>query len=294
MALTATEQDVFDFAIAACPDWFAGNPRGYEFLGALAKMVGCEITQAAYWFARTLIDTADGAVGDLPDWLNEHARDRGTSRQAAETDVACRARIKNIPDALTRQLLLDAAQAIVDAESPPISGTVAMVELPRDGAYFTLTTTEVGTAGTTTAPDGDGNQTFTPGTAFAGVPYRSPEELVTHKLVVSGATDPNNDGTFPVIGLVDDAVKYLNAGGSAEVTPAITWAIDRYDRDGNKVTGFDDAYFDRGDRMSSNRSVIIIILPFGSTAGTKASVDEMLRQYGAAGMKRYAEYRQIP
>lgn len=292
MALTAIEQELFDFGLAATPPWFQDDERAFEWLGAMAKMLGSEQTIANYWFDRTLIGNADGPAGDNPDWLRQHALDRGSDRQASETDVALRARIRNIPDALTRQFLIDAAQDIVDAE--PVVGTVYMVELPRDSAYFTLTTTEVGTAGTTTAPDGDGNQTFTPGTAFAGVPYRSPEEKVTHKFTVSGATDPNNNGTFPVIGLVGSAVQYLNAGGSAEVTPAITWAIDRYDRDDNKVTGFDDAYFDRGDRMSSNRSVIIIILPFGSTAGTKASVDEMLRQYGAAGMKRYAEYRQIP
>jgi len=302
MALTPEQTRLLNFARAVLPSWFTSDERIQEYLSAVAVMTDGVIQQHDDWFKNTLITTAVGPTGNDPDWLNQHAVDRGTSRQDGELDVALRARIRSVPDALTRDTIIAAAQAIIDAEAIP--GTVAMVELPRDRAFFRTSTSDTGTGGTFTAPDVDGNMTFVPDAGFAlgpgGVvvpPFKAPtvEERVDTKLVISGAADANNDGTFPITGMVGDAVEYQNPAGSGAADAGATWTVQKFDRDGNLLDGFQDSYFNRGDRMASSRpSKLILILPFGCTPGTEASVREMLRQKKGAGVLGIIECRLNP
>lgn len=134
MALTATEQEIFDFAMDAMPPWFREMPRAYEFMGAMAKIMGSANTQHEYWFEMAEILNAVGIVGLEPDWLNQHAVDRGTRRTEGESDEALRERIRNVTDALTRPAILAAVQAIID-EDGPATPAIGMVELPLDAAY---------------------------------------------------------------------------------------------------------------------------------------------------------------
>ena len=305
MALTATEQKLLDFAKGTLPAWFTSSERELEFLAAAAKIMGQAHTQIGDWFGNTLITTAVGPVSFDPDWLNQHAVDRGTARQDGETDVALRARLRGVEDALTRAAILVGAQAIVDAEA--IVGTVAMVELKRDQAFFSKNIFPFAVGGTFTAPDGGGFQRFTADDWQGITPYKAIEELRTHKLVCFGAAFAGNDVAGAVVtGLEDDAVVFSNPGGSASVDAGVTWIVGRYDRDDNLLddtpTGFDDSFF--GDAMApggaapadrmADRNTLVIILPFGCTAGTLASVQEMLRQKKGAGLLALVECRLNP
>jgi hypothetical protein len=170
MALDAEELELFNWAVSALPKWFTSDARQREELYGFAKMFGAVRAVVVYWFQQALITGALGPATGLPDWLNQHATDRGTRRQASETDEALRIRLRNTPDALTRASLLAAAQAIVDAEG--IVGTVGMVELPRDGAHSGVYAAMTGTGGTFTAPS-SGVQGFAPSTGWETPPLDS-------------------------------------------------------------------------------------------------------------------------
>lgn len=296
MALSANEQKLFDLALAALPYWFQEDKRSMEHLGLAAKEMGAAWDQLVDWMDNTLILQAVGPTGFDPDWLNQHAVDRGTTRQSGETDAALRERIRNVPDHLTRQTILDAAQAIIDAES--ISGTVYMVELRWWKIFLNALLVESGTGGTFTA--GTGSEfLFEPDTAFATI---LPVFLdiawwpISHKLKIVGAASAGNDGEFPITALDEDAVVYTNASGVAEYDATVSWGIQEYDQDGNLWDGYRSAYCSRGYRICHDGlpNSFVLILPYGSTAGTAASVTEMLRQKKAGGILAFVEYRQSP
>ena len=292
MALTAQEEELFQAALAVLPSWFQDDKRVFEGLQSYAKIIGQGRAQIDFWVSQTFIDQAVGPTGAEPDWLNSHARDRGTFRQENETDPALRVRIKSVADSLIRSALLAQAQAIIDAEA--ISGTVVMVELRRDKAFFLDTGSDSGTGGVFvgTAP----NMEFTPTVDFARPPFKpiTLEEATTFQVTFSGASSPSNNGTFKIIGLLLDAALYSNAGGVASVDAGVAWSIQRFDRDGNLLSGFKDSYFSRGDRFGSERATIILILPFGCTEATRLSVVEAMRQKRGAGVLAIVECRTIP
>lgn len=289
MALTVDEQKFFDFAKNALPAWI---PDGDEFLMGAAKMFGSVKAMLDYLFGNALIGTAVGPSGTTPDWLNQHASDRGTRRQLDEEDPALRERLRNIPDALTRLAILTAIDAILAAEG--VVGTSALVELPRHGAHFGEYEADAGVGGTF-AKVGDVVK-FEPATPWAGPPYRSPLiiPVQTTQLVVSGAASAGNDGTFEITGLEDDQALYENAAGVAEVDATVVWSVEHLDVEGNVRDWFARAYSQRGYRSARlGRSILVVILPFGSTVATVASVTEALRQKKAAGIAVRVERRLI-
>jgi hypothetical protein len=182
---------------------------------------------------------------------------------------------------------------------------VFMVELRRDKAFFGTNTADAGTGGTFagTAP----NMSYTPTVPFASPPFRVPEEELNHKLVISGAASAGNDGTFDITGMNGNACEFQNASGVAEADATVTWSVSRHDRDGNTLTGFAKSFMSRGYRMGrigpaqptdplgfervDQPPVIIIILPFDTTAATQASVEEQLRQKKGAGLIARVERR---
>ena len=165
MALTAEEQEFLDLSLRALPFWFRGDARAQEFVGMAAKMAGQGRTQATYWLVtQANILTATGVVGSEPDFLNQHALDRGTSRQDGESDEALRERIRSVPEALTRPFLISAVTDIVSEAGEPTSG-IAMVELPRDQAFLGKQNPFTGTGGTF-VDAGGGTFEFTPDVLF--------------------------------------------------------------------------------------------------------------------------------
>lgn len=294
MALTADEQRLVNWAKAQLPEWFSHGEREEEYLGALAKMHGQSLSLAQNWLGQTLILTAVGATGGDADWLDMHAGERDTKRQAAETDPTLRQRIRAVEDAVTRPVLLAAAQAIVDAEG--IVGTVQIVELRRDGAYYGTYQSDTGTGGTF-VDQGAGIFSFTPTVPFRHPVLNYPQS--THwqnpEIEITTATAPANNGNFPVLSLDGDAVTYANGSGVAGVDGAATWAVNKRDVEGNVRANVGRAYYNRGYRMRQhNKRAFVIILPFGCTAATSIAIVEMLRQKKGDGVLSLVECRTSP
>jgi len=287
MALTIEEQKILDHALAMLPDWFTSDERQQEFLGAAAKLMGNAKLTLDDWFKQTLITTAVGPAGSDPDWLAQHAVDRNSTRQAAESDLALADRLRNVPDALTIVTLLTAAQSIVDAEA--IVGTVAALELPRDGAFLSELVSDAGTGGEFFDPGG-GEGEFTP-----DVLPLSPQLLIGADLIISGASSGGNDGTFPITALNGNRLVYTNGSVVAEVDGGASWTHQkRHLVGGEIIDGWSANYVGRGYRTVPPRSTLVFILPFGCTASTTASVLEMLRQKKGAGVAALVECRAVP
>jgi hypothetical protein len=296
MALDAEELELFNWAVSALPKWFTSDARQREELYGFAKMFGAVRAVVVYWFQQALITGALGPATGLPDWLNQHATDRGTRRQASETDEALRIRLRNTPDALTRASLLAAAQAIVDAEG--IVGTVGMVELPRDGAHSGVYAAMTGTGGTFTAPS-SGVQGFTPSTGWLTPPLDSTGTgfpWCDWTLTTTGAAAPGNDVAGVAITALDgNAAKFANAGGSAAADAGVAWTAHKLIHPPYVADGHARAFSRRGYRSARARpDVVIFILPYGSTIGTESAVREMLRQKKAAGIVGKVERRLNP
>ena len=299
MSLTSDGQQFLDFALGALPSWMRSDD---VHLRGSAKVFESVKTQADYWFGQTLIGQADGPTTGLPDWLNQHARDRGTNRQNGESNAALRDRLRNVPDALTRFSILSAANAILAAES--ISGEAAMLELPRDAGAFGHYVPATDTGGTWTAGTGT-SMIFTPTVPFPFPPYRSPtvvRKIQSFTLHTAGSADSGNNGTFPITGLSGNGAIVTNASGVVGADAGVTWTVHKRDAEGNVRDGFRRAYFSNlkgGNstaryRFTSKVPIIVIVLPYGSTSSTEVSVREMLRQKKAAGFRTVVERRLTP
>lgn len=290
MALTAEEQRYYDFAKAALPGWI---PDPDEFLMGAAKLFGSVDAMVRYLFGQALISTATGPDTGTPDWLNQHAADRGTRRVLGEDDPTLRSRLRTFPDALTRASLLSVADAVLAAAG--VAGSSAMVELPRDCAHSGAYVGDTGTGGTFTKVGSI--VTFTPSGAWAAPPYRDPSivPVRTYKLTLTGSLTPGNDGTHLISGLDGNGAYYTNAGGAAEVDGGVTWTVGQYDPEGNLRDGFARAYSQRGYRSSRLLPhTVVIILPFGTTEVVANAVAEAVRSRKAAGIVVKIERRQSP
>lgn len=290
MALTAEEQRFYDFAKAALPAWI---PDGDEFLMGAAKMFGSVKALIDYLFENALIGDAVGATATTPDWLNQHAADRGTRRVLDEDDPTLRERLRNIPDALTRVTLISAIDAILAAAG--IVGTCAMVELPYHGAHSGTYDADQGSGGTF-AVNGT-TVSFTPDTLpWARPPYWDPSLVPVRstQLLIAFATNAVNDGTHDITGLDENGAVYTDATAVAGHDGAAGWGVITMDVDGNIRDSFARAYSQRGYRSARLLPMrIVVILPFGSTDAVEASVREALRQKKAAGIAVTIERRLI-
>lgn len=129
MALNATEQSYYDHAKRSLPRFLFANPNAaQEMMGAFAVLAGALHDQIAEWLSFSFVQTATGV------WLDQHARDRGTTRREDETDETLRARLATLEDAITQPVLLSHINDILVGSGYP--ATAAMVELRRDKAYM--------------------------------------------------------------------------------------------------------------------------------------------------------------
>jgi hypothetical protein len=303
MALTDDEQELLDFALASLPHWFSAPERDFAIEGGMAKQLGAAKAQIAYWFGQTLITSATGPGVDTPDWLNQHAKDRGTRRQASESDGALRIRLRQYPDALTRELLLAIAQDMIDEAG--VSGTVAMVELRRDRAHLVTNAPQSGVGSIFAASVLYPGKRLVAGSAGIAEGWLAPPLFgqgvvhlgdVAHKIVIAGASAGNN-GTFAIEALEGNSAVITNGSAVDEVKPFATWRVDRYDADGNLLTGGTgraEAYLSRGYRCGSTYPTILLILPYGTDADLAAGVLEAIRQRKAAGVRVIVERRTSP
>lgn len=291
MALTADEQKFYEFAKASLPDWI---PDGDEFLMGAAKMFGGVKALIDYLFGQALIGSAIGATSTTPDWLNQHARDRGTTRVDGEDDPTLRERLRFTPDALTRLSILTAINAALEAEG--VTDDAAIVELPKHGAHGGSYSTMTGTGGTF-AVTGT-TVKFTPAVLpWPRPPFYAPTlvPLRTTSLIIGSAANAANNGTHdPIEGLDGNAAIYTDASAVAGVDPTCTWEVATRNPEGFIVDEFARAYSQRGYRSARVVPLrIVVILPYGSTEATEIGVREALRQKKAAGIAVTVERRLI-
>lgn len=129
MALTATEQSYFDTAKRSLPRFlFQLSTSPQEMLGAFAKTTGAFHTQIGEWLDYTFLGSATGV------WLDQHAKDRGTTRRNGETDDVLLTRLRNTEDVVTRPALLAGVNQLLTTAGFPATAT--MVELRRDMAHW--------------------------------------------------------------------------------------------------------------------------------------------------------------
>lgn len=295
MPYSLTEQELYDFARGSIPRWFFTRARSEEELGAFVKIFDAAKLQIVAYFDQTLILQATNVP---PDYLDQHARDRGTARQDGETDASLRQRLRTVEDAVTRPILLAVANAMIDAF--PVVGDAFMLELRRDRAFFGKFTDRAGTGGTFATVSGT-TRKFTPTVPFPrpiefGVPRSGSQG--NPRLIISSAGAPGNNGTFALTNVDDDAAVYVNATGVNGADPTVAWAIRHYDIDGNprsSSTGLSRAFISRGYRgWPSAGAALHIILPFGTSATQAAAVEEAIRTRKAAGVRLVVERRLVP
>lgn len=309
MSLSADEQVLFDFAKGSLPRWFTSSVRAMEELGAFVKVFNRARQQTVFWASQTYIKNAVGAATGEPDWLEQHARDRGTSRQDGEDDAALRARLRNREDMLIRSALLALilsmleAAGVVDPLALPVPPTWGLVELRRDRAFFGDFFSAYGAIGGGGAYHcdalGGGAMEFTlpAGTLWPTPPFQPAPAKYTFKLTLISGGSPTNDGTFVITGLDGDKAKYTNLSGATQTVPGDSeWSVTRYDQAGHQLTGFARSYLSRGYRMSGTGRLagLVAILPYGSSEALRLAVLEALRTRKAAGMPLAVERRLNP
>lgn len=294
MSLNELEQEYFDLARAAMPDWYALEENQNEKLASMAKMAaaGHEITQD--WLVKqSAISTADGPIGDSPDWLGQHALDLGTSRRAGESDEALRTRLRNVSDAINLESIEDAIRDVLDSES--IAADFYVLELPRDKSYFGEYQSETGTGGAFVASFGNG--LFGPDGDWAAPPHVNTSTtpgFSNKKITFSGAAVGGNDGTYIVTGVVINSARYDSFTAVTGVDPGVNWELKKFDTDGNAVDGFSKAFMSRGYVIGSLRPTLMVLLPYEATESTEVSVREMIRTKKGAGVRVIIRRRLIP
>jgi hypothetical protein len=301
MPLSADEQKLLDFALAALPHWYQEAERDYEFENASAKMAQDAMDKVTDWLVtQARISTATGATSTEPDWLGQHALDRGTSRFDNESDATLAARIKDVPESLTLESMSDAISVVLTADG--VSAAPALIELRSQRAF--INTERSYPNGTTYASGGTfattaiANQiSFTPTDSWDGsyTPIKSVQEERGGILVIVQSATAGNVGSFPITSMDGNAVLFSNASGVAEVISTVQWCIDPTDLNGERRSSYDlasgraTAYLRRGYRIGSQIPKVIAILPEGSSTAATASVDEIMQRKRAAGVDTAVE-----
>lgn len=276
MPLSAEQQKFYDFLKGVMPRWFYEQTRNEEEIHAFIQVFDDVREQIEAIFQETFILDS---VGGTPDWLNQHAIDRGTNRRENETDATLRARLRSFEDTVTAPAILSAVNAVLVAAGG--AADAVMVQLRADRAFLG-TYTPSGTA-TISAPVAT-VQTLT---LVSGTIFNDDNEFwVGRQITIAGSADPANDGTFVIASVISPTqLTYVNAAGSADAT-ACDWDVVERRR----------AYLGRGYRLShSGRPArFIVILPFGTSAATELAVTEMIREKKAGGFKAVVEVRGVP
>lgn len=130
--LDADCQELYDHGRSSIPSFlFQLVTAPEDWIGGFVKIFCLARRQVATWQDYAFILDAPGI------WLDQHARDRGTTRQANESDDALRSRLRTVQDAVNPASLLAAATAALLADGITIpSGYPYMVELRRDRMFF--------------------------------------------------------------------------------------------------------------------------------------------------------------
>lgn len=298
MPLSAEETKLYDWARASLPRWFWEQTRAEEDFGAMLK-----IFDAARQFIADMKDqgqilTAPGPVSGEPDWLNQHAIDRDTSRANGESDDALRARLRDFTNTVTRVALLAMVGAALDAAGVS-SNDFGMIETRAEGAYFhgSVQARHTGAATTTAAVvlNGDGTATIS-GLSFTGADTGFATQcepwFVGRYVFISGCDDAANNGRFRICGVPTlTSFTVENAAAVADASTPIAWCLD-YQVAAPASAQPIGNFLSRGYRFAN--SGFTVILPYLTDEATRLSVAESLRRIRAAGVLVRVERRQVP
>lgn len=286
MAYTTQQQRIYDHVVGALPPWFLQETGAEDFLSALVHALDLVRVHRETLVDQRFILTADNGV---PDWLGEHASQHGTRQQSGEATDTLRQRLRSFPDAVTPNAVKAAVDAVLAGAS---LGACTLVELRHARAFAGSYTQVSGVGGAVAAGDVANEWVFTPTT-----PPTVPG-IVGRDTVTLAGVNPNNVGSFVITGYKVNGYRYQNPAGVAEVVPTAAWSWDKRGPGSPAPQAVQDGhrrgYFGRGYRMGAQQYTLVVILPYGSTAGLGASVAELLRQITAGGVKIIVERRLNP
>lgn len=292
MAFTTEEQKIYDHVKGALPEWWFTGIAGYvdpeEFLGALVKVFDRVRTHRETLLDQTYILTADDGI---PDWLGELARDRNTRRQESEGTDEFRQRLRSVVDLVTPDAVEAAVNAMLAAAG--VAGECTLLDLRTGRAHAGNYTPLGGVGGEITAHSVAGQWRFEPSVSPPGAPT-PPAIEGQDALELIACPTAGNDGVFTILDHYQNAYVYANPSGVAENAPSNNWGWLKRDVDQELVDTFNRGFMSRGYRMGTMRWTLVVMLPFGTSAGLAASVVELLRQVKGAGIKIIVERRQSP
>lgn len=128
----ATLEDLVQIYVRSVPPDLTSSDVGMDVAYAVASIFARAAEEGARLTAGAILGSATGAFMDL------HLKDRGLRRQGDETDAQAYERARLPPKAGTVAAILETVEAIVDS-----SETVFLIELPRQGAFFSSTTSPI-------------------------------------------------------------------------------------------------------------------------------------------------------
>lgn len=296
-ALTATEQALFNVAKASLPLYLFGDEE---------EDVTPELIAFAKQFAPVFEDldllTQDTYIAVArTEALNQHAKDRGTRRQENEPNETLALRLRFLrEDAVTVAAILARTTAVLDSFGIAIpAGYPGIAELRRDRMRYGRTAdVQITAIQRSLIADGE---TFT----VQGMTYEF---------------DKTGDGVAPDNVLVDiSAVSFGASAVAAKIFDAmtarfgdrLTWPLsggsllirDAPGEVSDTVVNIafkafhKKACYSRGYRFTgpaSEGSVIVVMLPYGTSAEAAIAVAEALRQIKSGGVKVIVERRLSP
>lgn len=299
--LTPQELVLFNIAKKSLPRILFSDPTDQqEVFAAYAKELSASQTQVKFWRNMAFILLAT----DI--WLDQHAKDRGTSRQAGETDEALRARIRDFLQTVTLTELREAITNILEAYGVTIpAGYPGLVELRGSRAYFNFLPGYVQCSAGIDIVDGetvtifDGITTkvfeFNKAGGVTGLDIavavsdndtKTQVSTALQAAIAGAGLNVNTSFSANAVGRI--LIYNTVSGNHVSVSDAVANSNFSTQSTGNA------AFFSRGYRMGDERNEIIIILPYGTPAAVTAIVLETLRQKKAAGVGVLVEIRGVP
>jgi len=295
-ALSADEQAMIDHSRNSLPRWLtSGVSSTLEWLHQYKTIFDTTLQQAKGWIYSTYLSYASGAA------LNQHAIDRGTTRQNAESDSALRERLRNISDALTEPALLFGVDSILDS-----TGILAQFRVQQ---YVTTGWNTVFQAKHTSSNGGFQTKLTLSLVSDGTNPPTLVENSITGSTIIhfsAGVTTRvavenlvNSSSSFFIVETNSSSPSTVLTSSNAFT--AHNFYLSRIvglrrDRGHMHSNTHCHAFASRGYRMTglARPSSYIFILPFGTTAATGSSVGEYLRKNGPGGYNYMIERRLNP
>jgi hypothetical protein len=300
MSISSEAQALFDHARQSLPRWLTGATNSArEWLYGFTAVFDEIRVQGQDWIDITYLENAVGPE------LDQHARDRGTTRRAGESDGTLRERLRQISDAVTEPALLSGVDAILDgAGHLAIFETSTWVTTGWQSIYRVYDTIASGGYQTSvkfsTISDATHPptlvETINPDTNIVTMTIHYSAGVTTRldidQLIVNNSSlaycvqlDPSGATTLSAGDAITEKNFYLSSIVSL-----------RRDRGHCHANGSCRAFMNRGYRMTNVARPMsyIVILPYPTNQATANAIAEYLRQYGPGGYQYYVERRLNP